>query len=340
MISIIIPVYNAATYLSTCLDSLLEQTYRNIEVICVDDGSQDESALILADYAQKDRRLKVVTQKNGGVASARNRGIAEAQGDRIMFVDSDDWIDITTCEKAMALMTVYNTDIVLWAYTREYTNGKSAPRFLLNEDKLFDEKQIQSLHRLIVGPIGAELHDPTLLHSWGTVWGKLYSRSVISRIEFIDTNIVGSAEDVLFNIEVFAHVKRAFYINETMYHYRKGENSFTGGYNKNLNERWRNLYTMMSEIITTYSLPPEFQEALNNRIALGLIGQGINECRSPRNMREKVTAIKQIIGQKQYRLAINDLTLKYFPPHWHLFFRAAKNSNAGILYILLLIMSR
>jgi glycosyltransferase EpsH len=340
MISIIVPVYNAAAYLPTCLDSLLGQTYKDIEVICVDDGSQDESAFILTKYSTKDRRLKVVTQKNNGVASARNRGIAEAQGDWVMFVDSDDWVDITTCERAISLASEYNTDIILWAYTREYTNGKSAPRFLLNENKLFDEKHIQSLHRLIVGPIGAELHDPTLLHSWGTVWGKLYSRRVISRIEFIDTNIVGSAEDVLFNIEVFAHVKKAFYVNEVMYHHRKGENSFTGGYNKNLNERWKNLYTMMSEIITTYSLPPEFKEALNNRIALGLIGQGINECRSSRNMRGKIAGIKQIITQKQYRLAINDLPLRYFPPHWYLFFRAAKSKKASILYILLLTMSR
>jgi len=323
-----------------CLDSLLKQTYHNIEVICVNDGSQDRSGSILANYSKKDPRLKVITQENSGIASARNRAIEEVQGEWIMFVDSDDWIDDATCEKVMTLATEYDADIILWAYTREFENGKSIPRFLMNRDKFFDEKNIQSLHRQIIGPVGSELSDPTLLHSWGTVWGKLYSRDAISETRFVDTKVIGSAEDVLFNIEVFTRIKRAFYFNEAMYHYRKSGKSFTGGHNKNLNERWINLYSMMSDIIVKYNLPSDFHKALNNRIALGLIGQGINECKSSRNTRSKINVIKQIITQKQYYLAAQDLPLKYFPPHWRLFFWAAKNGKANLLYMLLLIMNR
>ncbi|WP_165021616.1 glycosyltransferase family 2 protein [Dysgonomonas sp. ZJ279] len=340
MISIIVPVYNVEHCLAKCLDSLLKQTYCNIEVVCVDDGSQDKSGSILAEYSKKDHRLKMITQENSGIASARNRAIEEAQGEWIMFVDSDDWVDVTTCERAITLIGDSDIDIVLWAYTREFVNGKNAPRFLMDGDRLFDENNIQSLHRLIIGPIGAELCDPTLLHSWGTVWGKLYSRNVISETRFVDTNIIGSAEDVLFNIEVFTRIKRAFYVNEAMYHYRKSGKSFTGGHNKNLNERWINLYSMMSDIIVAYDLPSDFNEALNSRIALGLIGQGINECKSPRSTQDKINVIKQIITQEQYRLAVKNLPLKYFPLHWRLFFWAAKNGKANILYILLLIMSR
>jgi len=338
MITIIVPVYNVECYLAACLDSLLGQTYSDIEVICINDGSQDRSGSILSDYSQKDSRIKVITQKNRGISSARNRGIEEAQGEWIMFVDSDDWLEVTTCEQALAQSIVFDVDVVLWAYIREFNEGKSSPRLLMDRNILFEENNIQSLHRLIVGPVGNQLYDPTLLHSWGTVWGKLYSRNIISGIRFVDTKIVGSAEDVLFNIEVFTHVKKAFYINEAMYHYRKSGKSFTRGYNKYLNERWINLYALMSDIIVRYNLPPGFRKALNGRIALGLIGQGLNECKSARNTLGRIKVIKQIITQDQYHRAIQDISLNYFPVHWRFFFWAAKNGRADILYTLLLII--
>lgn len=335
MVSIIVPVYNVEHYLPTCLDSLLSQTYKDIEVICVNDGSSDGSANVLSHYADKDNRLKVITQPNSGIASARNRAMEEARGEWVMFVDSDDWIDTNTCEKAISLIVEYQVDVVLWAYTKELKDGKNASRSLLNEDKLFDENSIRLLHRHMIGPVDAELSDPNLLHSWGTVWGKLYSRSVISGIRFVDTKIIGSAEDALFNIEVFNRVKRAFYINEIMYHYRKYGESFTGNYNKGLNERWLNLYTMISDIIINNNLPPDFNMALYNRIALGLIGQGINECKSPKKMQDKIQAIKYIISENQYNIAVQNLPLKYLPLHWYLFFWAAKNGKAWVLYFLL-----
>lgn len=341
MISIIVPIYNAEQWLEKCLNSLLVQTYRNIEVICVDDGSQDKSASLLADYSIKDCRIKVIRQHNEGLSSARNRGMKEAQGEWLMFVDSDDWIDTTTCEKAVKLALSHKLDVVLWSYIREFSDGEKKSRPLMDGDKLFDEDNIHSLHRLMIGPVGKELSDPTLLHSWGTVWGKLYSRRVIGQTEFVDTNIISSAEDGLFNIEVFTRVKRAFYLNEAMYHYRKGEKkSLTGRYSPHLNEGWQNLYTIIADVITSHNLPSDFYKALNSRIVLGLIGQGLNECKSPRNRQGKIDAIKQIITQYTYTQAICDLPLRYLPLQWRIFFDAAKKGRAEILYILLLIIKK
>lgn len=339
MISIIVPIYNAEQWLEKCLDSLLGQTYRDIEIICVDDGSQDRSASVLADYSIKDYRIKVIRQDNKGLSLARNRGMEEAQGEWLMFVDSDDWIDTTTCEKAIKLATSHKLDVVLWPYMREFSNGEKKSRPLMDRDKLIDEDNIQSLHRLMIGPVGRELSDPTLLHSWGTVWGKLYSRRVIGQTQFVDTKIINSAEDGLFNIEVFARVKRAFYLNETLYHYRKSQKkSYTGKYRPYLNEGWRNLYAIIADVITSKNLPSDFYEALNSRIVLGLIGQGLNECKSSRDRRGKIEALEQIITQHTYTQAICDLPLRYFPLQWRIFFGAAKKGRAKILYILLLII--
>lgn len=91
-ISIIVPVYNAAPYLETCISSILKQSYSNLELILVNDGSTDDSAKICALFAQKDRRVKLITKANGGQSSARNLGLDVATGDLIMFVDSDDWL--------------------------------------------------------------------------------------------------------------------------------------------------------------------------------------------------------------------------------------------------------
>ena len=100
LISIIVPVFNIEEYLSKCLISLINQTYSRIEIICVNDGSSDNSLGILENFSQKDSRIKIISQKNQGLSAARNTGIANAQGEYVVFVDGDDWVDVNMCEIA------------------------------------------------------------------------------------------------------------------------------------------------------------------------------------------------------------------------------------------------
>lgn len=341
MISIIIPVYNAEGYLRACLDSVLGQTTGDLEIICIDDGSTDGSPAILARYAAGDGRVRVITQSNGGISAARNRGLDEARGEWLLFVDADDWIDAETCETALNAAAGHNVDVVFWSYLREFDGGKRSPRPLMHGDALFEGESLRLLHRKIVGPVDAELGDPTLLHSWGTVWGKLYRReAVVGGTRFTNTQTIGSAEDVLFNVEVFTRVGKAVYIDRPMYHYRKHNVSFTGGYNDKLNERWERLYDMMRGTLDGFGAASDFHTALDNRIALGLIGQGLNECRSGADAAAKIGSIKKIISTPRYRHAVRSMPLGFFPPHWRLFFHAARNGNAVLLYLLLLVMAR
>lgn len=347
MISIIVPVYNVELYLEQCLDSLLAQTYQDIEIICVNDGATDRSAEILDDYARRDNRIKVVTQQNQGLSPARNRGMEEVQGEWVMFLDSDDWLAHETCELALQSALEHQADVVFWPYIREYENGKQSPRYMMEQDFLFEGENLRLLHRRLFGPVDKELHDPSLLHSWGTAWGKLYALDVIKNTKFVDTKIISSTEDGMYNVEVFNQVKKAFYINKLMTHYRKRgmavrkrNASLTTGYSKTLNEGWVKLYELMGEVIEKNNLGPEFYTALNNRIALDLIGKGLNECRSPRNRKGKIAMLKQIIDEKQYRTAIKDLPIKYFPLHWKLFFWAARERKAEIIYFLLRIINK
>ena len=188
MISIIVPVYNVASYLPQCLDSLVNQTYRELEIICVNDGSTDGSLAILEEYSKKDERIKIISRENRGISCSRNEALDMAQGEWTMFVDSDDWIDLNTCESALNLALQHQADVVMWAYVREFKK-QSLPKLYLSETTIWKEN-ISQLHRRIVGPINEELIRPDTLDSWGTIWGKLYRSSFIhsnSPIRFVDT---------------------------------------------------------------------------------------------------------------------------------------------------------
>lgn len=112
IISIIIPVYNTGNYLQECIDSVRQQSYKSLELIFINDGSTDNSSAILDKAAESDPRIKVIEQENSGLSAARNRGMREASGDYIMFLDSDDWLDKGTCEIALGKMKQYDADVV------------------------------------------------------------------------------------------------------------------------------------------------------------------------------------------------------------------------------------
>ena len=118
-VSIIIPVYNVEKYLPKCLESVLGQTYADLEIICVDDGTPDRSAAVILSYAEKDRRINLISQENQGLSGARNTGINAATGKYIVFLDGDDWIDPETVETAVNKAEENNTDVVMWGYVRE-----------------------------------------------------------------------------------------------------------------------------------------------------------------------------------------------------------------------------
>ena len=119
-ISVIVPIYNAGKYLQTCLNSIINQTYQNYEVILVDDGSTDDSGLVCDQYAEQDRRLHVIHKKNEGLICARMSGLAVAQGDYVAFVDADDWVDADFLEVGVWQMEYREADIVLTGCVREY----------------------------------------------------------------------------------------------------------------------------------------------------------------------------------------------------------------------------
>lgn len=334
LVSIIVPVYNTEKYISECLDSLCQQNYSHIEIIAVDDGSTDNSLCLLKELSNKDDRLKVFSQPNQGVSAARNLALSQATGIYVMFVDADDWIDPSTIEKC--LQAIGDADVCFFAYVREFSN-RSLPKLLFSQTQHFTGEACQQLQRRMIGPVGEELVNPGMLDSLGTIWGKLYRRDILDGASFIDLKIIGTAEDSLFNCNVFRKVQKAVYINKAFYHYRKfNSGAETKRYKPQLFQQWNRLFEYMKATVTDEI----GQKALYNRIALSIIGLGLNECLSPDTLKVKTAKIAEIINQPHYREAYKELDLAYFPIHWKVFFFAAKHQMARVLMLLVLCIKK
>ena len=337
-VSIIVPVYNVEPYLRQCMDSLANQTYRNIEIICIDDGSTDASGEILDQYAAADVRISVRHTPNSGVASARNTALSYATGEYVTFVDGDDWIDTTTCEKAVLHAESQHVDLVIWPYIREFPNH-SASKVVFPEGKSFDEDECRELQRRMIGLQGAELTHPENADALCTVWGKLYRREIIEQnnIRFTDLQRIGTYEDGVFNLYYLAHVKSAVYIPDYLSHYRKNT-GMTSKYRGQLSSQWQNLFSDMRSYIKEHECDSSFEGALNNRISLSIIGLGLNALTLPN--REALHEIHNILSEEEYRTAIKKLPMRYFPPHWWAFFACCKLSFTLGVFLLLKCMER
>lgn len=289
-ISLILPCYNVAKYLPKCLDSIINQTYKNLEIICVNDGSKDNTLEILNEYKLKDNRMVVVDQENSGASAARNNAFNYVTGDYIMFVDSDDWIDEGTCEVSINKALSNDYDMVIWNYVREFPTNSLPKRIFSNEEIVFNKDDvIHRLYRRTVGLYKEELSQPENADSIVTVWGKLYKAKIIldNKLQFVDLEEIGTSEDALFNLEIYKYIDSAIYIPDCLYHYRKdNDNSVTSSYNDKLFSQWDNLFSVIDNHIKANNLDEAFCLALDNRICLSIIGLGLNVVDAGKNVKK------------------------------------------------------
>lgn len=343
LISIVVPIYNAEKYLVRCIESIINQTYRQIEIILVDDGSTDSSIEICNSYKKKDGRIKVIAQKNCGVSSARNIGLDNATGEFVMFIDSDDWVELNICDSMVNLAVQHKCDIVFCSYTKCY-NNKSVRKNIIETNKdviIFDKKTTKEfLLRRIIGLIGIELRRPEHMDSIVTATAKLYRRELITNIKFISIKEIGT-EDALFNIEVFGTAKKCCYLNQNLYNYwRSNSSSLTRNFDFSLYSRWNNLFAMIEKYIKEKKLDSTYSNALSNRIALSIIGIGINVVSSDINFKKKKEDLKKILSDKNYEKALKNLDLNYFDFKWKIFFYSAIHKHINILYFMLYVISK
>lgn len=342
LISLIIPIFNSEKYLVQCLESVINQTYYNLEIICVNDGSTDMSFNILSKYKVLDNRIKIVSQNNSGTSIARNSGVAVAKGDYISFLDSDDWLSDDYFQIMVNHALRHNADLVLCGYIREY-NEKSLSRLLYNELTVFQQNQCKLLLRRIIGPTKNELSHPEMMDSLSTIGSKLYRADIIKNysLNFVDLKHIGTGEDMLFLMHYSIYVDIAVFIDKAMYHYRRNNGaSITRTYKSNLYSQWSILFNHIQKFLIDNYLSPDCFQALNNRISLSILGLGLNILSGDGSEIWKIHEIKKIIQCDRYREACKDLDLNFLPIHWKLFYCCSKHNFAFGIYALLLIITK
>ena len=221
-ISVIVPVYNVAQYLPKCLDTIINQTFKDIEIICVDDGSTDNSGEILSQYAKKDHRIIIIEKQNGGLSSARNAGLNVAKGEFIVFIDSDDWVDERFCEKLYDSITKNNADISICAVhqydSKTGENDDSNPYYTLGffdesfDNRVFSHKDTKDF-----------ICDVCVM-----AWNKIYRRSFLDGLHarFPEGLIF---EDGPFFFTIFFKTDRITIVRDYLYYYRiNRKNSIIG----------------------------------------------------------------------------------------------------------------
>jgi len=338
LVSIVIPVYNVEQYLRQCLDSVVHQTYDNLEIVCVNDGSPDNSIDILREYERKDQRVKVVDIENQGLSEARNVGTANCNGDFLLYIDSDDWIDLETVESSLRAVQEHDSDLVLWNYIKEY-DGYSRPVLVFHEKSVFEEEGFVQLYQRLVGLTGEQLRHPEQCDSISTAWGKLYRLSVIrdNNIKFVNTRIIGT-EDLLFNAEVFKYCSSAVALPERFNHYRKSNaSSLTKNFKPEFFEQSLELQRRLRSVCGDVDF---LSQSLSNRTALTMIGLGLRVVSSKGTLFQKAKRIRDIITTTSYKDAFQSLEMQYLPLHWKVFFNCAKYRLSFVLLILLQVMRR
>lgn len=342
LVSVIVLVYNVEKYLPQCIESILSQTYANLELLCVVDGSPDHSEDICLQYVQKDDRVKVLTKDNGGATSARKYGLEHVHGQWVMFVDGDDWLEAEAVEDCLCAAQLYNADCVSAGYFREYDNI-SIPTLIYKEETIFQNVSgTNEVVQRLIGPVGKQLRNPSNLESLSPLWMKLYRADLIQNGKFVSEREVGSSEDTVFNIYALSNSQCMLYINKCYYHYRKTSNSsITTKYRERLAEKWDLLYTILDEFIKEkHGNSALYAEAFNNRICCGMIGLGMNEISNPKGFLRQIKSLKAILEKPRYREAFSKLKISDCGFQWKIFFLLCKFRAVLPLAVMLRLMKK
>lgn len=204
LISVIVPVYNMEQYLERCVNSIVDQTYRNLEIILVDDGSTDRSPRMCDEYAAKDGRIKVVHKVNGGLSDARNAGLQVATGTYIGYVDSDDWIEPQMYQRMYEACIEHQAQVAVCRYAKIYRDH--VDREGNGQVTVFDREGILKIY----------LTDQPEYVVYNSVWSKLFAREVVEGVLF---PVGKNSEDIMYTTKAFCKLEKAVYIDECLYDY-------------------------------------------------------------------------------------------------------------------------
>lgn len=230
-LSIIMPVYNVEYYIRRGIESIIEQTYKNLEIILVDDGSTDRSGEICDEYAQKDNRIKVIHKNNGGIVSARKAGIQAATGEYATNVDPDDWIEADAYEKFIDIIKQYNPDVIISTFVKETGEIKTIRRDFLKEGFYNHEELFREIEKGIKQQFYCSIFNVSLCT-------KIVKREILSKYQSAVPNEIIMGEDTAVTLPMICDAKSVYVSEKAFYHYIQNMNSMSWEQKAGAYDRW------------------------------------------------------------------------------------------------------
>lgn len=303
VISIIIPVYNVEKYLERCLNSIIHQTYTNIEIILINDGSRDSSLQICRDYQSKDNRIKVIDKVNEGVSIARNTGIEAATGKFIGFVDPDDWIEPKMFGSMHKTIQKNKCDIAFCNYSKD-TKISSSLKLLKTKKDVLNKQEI--IDELICNMIGLEDIFPKYYNIMGCVWRCLYRKDFIDKYSLRFKPGITIMEDLIFTVEALINANNVCIDRGVWYHYMQNKTSSLHAYIENMWNDQIRVHDTLEQMLSAAELDEYMRNRLDSRyIAMAACSIGNEMYRSTAPIKEKMDAAKIIINDEKLKTALD-----------------------------------
>lgn len=327
-VSIIVPIYNVEKYLCRCMDSLLNQTLKDIEIIMVDDGSPDNCPQMCDEYAKKDSRVKVVHKKNGGLGYARNSGLDVATGEYVAFVDSDDYVDLGMYEKLYKAAEENNNEAVFCGFKKEF----SPNRFIeCKECNSYTEYTSEGMKLLVLDFIAAPPHCKSEYIHDMSVWHSIYKRSIIeeNNIRFISERDYAS-EDIPFQIDFLKCCKKVGFIPDVFYVYCYNGGSLTKSFKPEKFKKMQALYHLLKE--RTLEFDKDSLRA--NRLFIGYVRALIRLIVALEITKaQKLEYIRNIITSNIWKEIEPIYKASFLPIHQRIMISLIYNGKGKIVYI-------
>ena len=333
MISIIVPIYKVEKFIKKCVDSIIAQNYKNIEIILVDDGSPDNCPAICDEYAKQDSRIKVVHKENGGLISARKAGLQASSGEYVCFVDGDDWIESDMYKHIADAINKTNADCIITQFCFEYPNNPRNSDYKLNKE-LYTREEIEK-------DIFPTMLFDNQYYRFGifpNCWTKVFKRQLLEK-HLMDTDErIRIGEDIAFTYPCLMECQTLAFVDKALYHYRINPESMTKAYDSSLQDVIYLPYQALVEKSISLGVDLSNQLPYYLLYLVNFVIRNEANINNPKTKKEKLAVLESIVDNDDIVQAMDNINVALLPSHTKVLHLSIKKRSVFMLqsYIKLL----
>lgn len=336
LVSIILPIFNIKeSFLKKCVTSLMNQNYKNIEIILVDDGSTTDILKLCFALRKQDERITVISQKNMGVSVARNRGLAEAKGNYVCFVDPDDWVSESYIMDLVEAITDSDADFSVSNCYACYENDYLLNNFLEGESRILEGKQKNELLYQLVGKKICSYYPKYI--AAGVPWCKMFKRSFLEKNKLNFVPNLKRMQDNVFSLYAIEHAQSIAYISKANYFYRKDQNSISSKYSDSIVQSFHNYFDETFKFLDKFNKEELMYHATYMKELTSFnsyFSRYFFNKENKRGFKENVQRVKDLLKEPRYRLAFNELNYEILNTQEKIFVFCLKNNFFVLLWCL------